>query len=169
MLLVIFSLVGGLASFRAGQIDEHTTQTLNDLLWFCWVIPGSYFEVWSVVVGVSILLDKRDQPIFPRWSGYLSIFAAMTYLPGCLGFFFKDGPFAYNGLFVWWIPTVVFFAWIMPMSFLTIGAINREGREHPDGAPTISDPAVAAEFARLRAELDALRSSQAEPAGAGAR
>ncbi len=41
MLLVIFSLVGGLAAFRPGEIDEQTTQALNDLLWFCWVIPGS--------------------------------------------------------------------------------------------------------------------------------
>lgn len=160
MLAVMFSLVGGLAAFRAGDISEDTTQLLNDLLWFCWVIPGSYFEVWCLVVGAAILLDKRVVPVFPRWSGYLSIWAAISYLPGFMGFFVKDGPFAYNGLFVWWIPTVVFFAWILPMSYLTIRAIRQEAEEVPDTDAAITDPAVAAELARLRAQIERLESRE---------
>ena len=104
MLGVMFVLAGGLASFRPGEIPASTTQMLNDLVWFCWVFPGSYFTIWCIVVGVAILLDKRQDPIFPRWSGYLSIWAGFTYIPGCMALFFKSGPFAYNGIFVWWIP-----------------------------------------------------------------
>jgi hypothetical protein len=126
MLGVMFVLAGGLASFRPGEIPASTTQMLNDLVWFCWVFPGSYFTIWCIVVGVAILLDKRQEPIFPRWSGYLSIWAGFTYIPGCMALFFKSGPFAYNGIFVWWIPTVVFFFWILPMAILTIRAIKRQ-------------------------------------------
>lgn len=154
MLGVMFSLAGGLAAFRAGDISGETTQMLNDLVWFCWVIPGSYFEVWCIVVGVAILLDKREQVIFPRWSGYLSIWAAISYIPGFMGLFFKTGVFSYNGLFVWWIPTVVFFVWILPMSALTLRAVKREPEENEAGAQSIADPAVVAEFARLRAEIE---------------
>jgi hypothetical protein len=153
MLGVMFCLSGGLAAFRAGTISGETTQMLNDFAWYCWVIPGSYFEVWSIAVGLAILLDKSKKAIFPRWSGYLSIWAAISYLPGFMGYFFKTGPFSYNGLFVWWIPTVVFFAWIVPMSMLTIRAIKAE----PEQAEhAILDPAVAAELARLREDLAAL-------------
>jgi hypothetical protein len=164
MLGVLVCLAGGLAAFRPGQIAPDITQTLNDLVWFCWVIPGSYFEVWSLVVGVAILLDKQQRPVFPRWTGYLSIWAAVTYLPGFLGYFFKDGVLAYNGLFVWWIPTVVFFIWILPMSILTIQAIRRQPETDAPQLGAITDPAVVAEFARLRAELAAHESTKVRAA-----
>jgi len=150
MLGVLVCLAGGLAAFRAGQIPAETTLLLNDVVWFCWVFPGSYFEIWCLVVGVAVLLDKRKPPIFPRWFGYLSIWAAISYVPGLFGVFFKSGPLSYNGLFVWWIPTVVFFAWILPASWYTIRAIRQEPEDIVGG---ISDPAVIAEFARLREEF----------------
>lgn len=162
MLGVMFVIFGGLASFRPGEIAPDTTQMLNDALWFCWVFPGSYFVIWSVVVGIAILLDKHDDPVFPRWAGYFSVWAGLTYIPGCMALFFKSGPFAYNGLFVWWVPTVVFFFWILPMAYLTIRAASRQPAEVDDGVQAIADQAVVAEFARLRAELEGRREGTPE-------
>jgi hypothetical protein len=157
MLGVMFVLAGGLAAFRAGEIAPETTQLLNDLMWFCWVFPGSYFIVWNVAVGAGVLLDRHEEPVFPRWAGYVSIWAALLYVPGFLGIFFKTGPFAYNGVFVWWLPTVAFFAWIVLMAGLTIRAINRQPGGDGDDL-SITDPVVAAELAQVRAELASLRS-----------
>jgi hypothetical protein len=153
MLGVMFVILGALAAFRAGHIAHSTTQMLNDAMWFCWVFPGSYFIVWNCVVGASILLDKHREPIFPRWAGYVSIWAGISYFPGFLGIFFKSGAFSYNGLFVWWIPTVAFFGWIVLMSVLTLRAINQPPETSADALGQIKDAAVVAEFARLRAEL----------------
>ena len=147
---VMLCLAGGLAAFRPGVISGEITQALNDLFWLLWVLPGSSFEVWCLAAGVAILLDDRARPVFPRWSGYFSIFVALSFFPGFMGLFFKSGPFSYNGLFPWWIPTVTFFFWALTMTPLTIKAI----RDEPEGEQ-ILDPAVAAEFARLRAELAA--------------
>jgi hypothetical protein len=153
MLGVMFVMCGALAAFRAGHIDSQTTQLLNDALWFCWVFPGSYFIVWNMVVGASILLDKHATPVFPRWSGYLSIWAGISYFPGFLGIFFKSGAFSYNGVFVWWIPTLAFFGWIVVMAVLTLRAIHLQPENAEPETLRIKDPAVAAEFARLRSEL----------------
>ncbi|HTK66428.1 MAG TPA: hypothetical protein VL595_28895 [Pseudonocardia sp.] len=151
---VMLCLAGGLAAFRPGAVSAEITQALDDLFWLLWVLPGSSFEVWCIAAGVAILLDSRDRPVFPRWSGYLSIFVALSFLPGFMGLFFKSGPFSYNGVVPWWIPTLTFFSWALVMTPLTIKAIS--GDPEMDLDRTL-DPAVAAEFGRLRAEIAAAR------------
>lgn len=149
---IMLSLAGGLAAFRPGAVPGELTQALNDLFWLLWTVPGTSFEVWTLAAGVAILLDHRTRPVFPRWSGYFSIFVAMSFLPGVMALFFKSGPFSYNGVFPWWVPTVMFFLWALVMTPLTITAVRNEPEV---STGQITDPAVVAEFARLRAELAA--------------
>ena len=40
--------------------------------------------------------------------------------------FFKTGPFAYDGLFVWWIPFTFFFGWFPVMFFVIRKAILQQ-------------------------------------------
>lgn len=150
---VMLSLAGGLAAFRSGSVSSEITQMLNDLFWLLWVLPGSSFEIWCFAVGVAILLDDRVLPVFPRWSGYFSILVGISFLPGFMGLFFKEGPFAYNGLVPWWIPTVMFFIWVLVVTPLAIKAAMSEPESREGFADAIADPAVMAEFARLRAEI----------------
>jgi hypothetical protein len=163
---VMLCLAGGLAAFRPGAVPAELTQAFDDLFWLLWVLPGSTFEVWCLAAGVAVLLDQRQRPVFPRWSGYFSIFVALSFLPGFMGLFFKSGPFAYNGLVPWWIPTLTFFTWALVMTPLTIRAIRDEPDDGPDGGPAL-DPAVAAEFARLRAEIAAAAARPGGPVGVG--
>jgi hypothetical protein len=155
----MLSLAGGLAAFRQNAVSSEITQALNDLFWLLWTVPGTSFEVWTLAAGVAILLDHRARPVFPRWSGYFSVLVAMSFLPGVMALFFKSGPFAYNGVFPWWIPTVMFFLWALVMTPLTFTAIKNEPDISENSAGQIADPAVVAEFARLRAELGAPGSS----------
>ena len=157
---VMLCLAGGLAAFRSGVVSGDITQLLNDLFWLLWVLPGSSFEIWCFAAGAAILLDERPRPVFPRWSAYFSFFVGLSFLPGFLGLFAKSGPFAYNGLVPWWIPTVTFFLWALVMTPLTIGAI-RTGPD-PDDITGIADPAVTAEIDRLRTEIAAIRSRAAD-------
>lgn len=47
--------------------------------------------------------------------------------------FFKNGPFAWNGVFCFWIPLTAFAIWMVGMFLLLRNAINDEALE---GQPT---------------------------------
>lgn len=159
---VLLCLAGGLAAFRS-DVSGEMVRMLNDLFWILWTVPGTSFEAWCFAAAAAILTDKHADPVFPRWAGYFSLFVGCSFLPGVLALFAKHGPIAYNGLVPWWIPTLTFFAWVIVMTPLTWKAINREAAEPPSGH--IADPAVVAEFARLRAEIAAHDSKPLESVG----
>ena len=46
--------------------------------------------------------------MFPRWLGYLNVWAPIVFTPAVMLPFFKHGPFSWNGIFVLWIPATVF-------------------------------------------------------------
>jgi MFS family permease len=139
------AMVGPLATFfvtayRPERAPE-MTQLLNDISWIVFMVafvPFVPFVSWAVAIGLAILSDTSsdtpDTPIYPRWSGYLSIAVGLIQMPAGLLIFFKAGPFAWNGLFSFWIPAIDFFGWILAMTALTIRAIRQ---------PTHSDTAGA--------------------------
>lgn len=129
---VVVMLIGffwGVAAFRPGETSPDVTQALNDIGWFGVLFTGAPFTVWAFAVAAAILLDKSERPVFPRWSGYLNISAGLLYIEACLILFFKNGPFSQNGIMVFWVPVIVFFVWIVTMSYLTIKAVNAEREE----------------------------------------
>jgi hypothetical protein len=74
---VLAVLVWAVAAFRPGETSPDITRMLNDLGWFLFLFPWPPFSVWFAAVGIGILSDRREQPAFPRWSGYLSFWAAI--------------------------------------------------------------------------------------------
>jgi hypothetical protein len=53
--------------------------------------------------------------------------------------YFKTGPFAWNGVFSWWLPATDFFLWFLVMTVLTTRAINSKYRSWPtpEAAPVL--------------------------------
>jgi hypothetical protein len=123
---------------------------MYDVAWMTFIGVVSTAAVQMIVIGIAMLRDRRAEPIFPRWLGYLSLWVGLLFCPGSLLVFFKDGPFAWNGIFSWWIPVVVFVIWIASMTITLLKAIKREEREWPE------DDVSGDEVAALRAELRAL-------------
>lgn len=133
---IMAPLVWGLAAFRAGSISPETTRTLNDLGWFLFIFDWSPFALWYAAVGLAIITDPGDEPVFPRWAGYLSFWTAGLSAPGGLTILFKTGPLAYNGLLALWVPLTVFGIWIVVMTVLVIRAIHSEAADaHSLSAP----------------------------------
>jgi hypothetical protein len=106
------------AAFRPGMNPE-IVGMLADLSIFMLVIPGLVGLVQYVGTGIVILRDVNAEPIFPRWTGYASIWVGIISLPGAVIPFFKTGPFAWNGIITFWIPAIIFgmlvtvFTWAM--------------------------------------------------------
>jgi hypothetical protein len=71
--------------------------------------------VQNVAVGVAILRDRSG--LFPRWVAFLNFFVALSFIPDVLAWFFKTGPFAWNGLFVFWLALTTYCVFLFVMAW----------------------------------------------------
>jgi len=102
------------------------TAVLNDFAWICAVLPWPPAFMQCVSIAVVALADPSPKPVFPRWLAYVNIWVAICFLPGSLLVFFKSGPFAWNGLFAFWLAGTVFFIWFVAMVVGLFTALRAE-------------------------------------------
>jgi hypothetical protein len=123
--IVVNTGLWAVASFRPGEIDPEITQALNDAGFI--ILLGTWFPftMWAIALGLSILLDKSDTPVYPRASGYFSIWAGIGFIPGGTVWFFKSGPFGWTGVICIWVPFVVFGAWLLYFAYQTALNVKR--------------------------------------------
>jgi hypothetical protein len=116
------------ASFRPDR-DPALLLFFNDFafIMFVGLVAPAYVQITSL--GIAVLLDVSKIPIFPRWTGYFNIWAALMTLPGGMCVFFKDGPFAWNGLLAFWLPLSVYGVWYPLMFWYLRRAISLQARE----------------------------------------
>lgn len=115
-----------IAAFRPTTYSPEISLLLSDMTWIPFV--GAWFTgvpQW-LLVGIIILQDKREHPIFPRWLGYVNIWVAILSLPSTGLYFLKTGPFAWDGLFSFWMAGACFFGWVTVMAPYVVKAIKRQ-------------------------------------------
>lgn len=120
---VLAGLLWTVAAFRAERSPELMV-LFNDLAWLMILMPAAALMLQAIVIGIAILSDERAAPLFPRWAAYLNFWVALLLLPGVVTTFFKTGPFAWDGLLVFWVPILAFFAWIIVMAWLVSRAVD---------------------------------------------
>jgi len=145
-----------LVSTYRPDIDPDVTLALFDLSWFFFLGVVCTFVPQLALFGIAVLLDTRATPIFPRWLGWLNLWLCLTFTPASLIVFFKDGPFAWNGFFVWWVPVTAFLFWFLPNFIYLLKA-----SEADDGLPAGRDAILEREVDELRARLEALEGAAA--------
>jgi hypothetical protein len=96
---------------------------LSDLGWLFLVMPTPGFLVGLAALGFAILGDTSEQRVFARWVGYFNFWVGILGLGGVMIPLFKTGPFAWNGLFAYWLPLVAFGVWapVMVWAFMKSG------------------------------------------------
>lgn len=100
------------AAFRPDRTSAEITQAFHDFGWimlFVAIFPG---VLQIIALGAAILADRSTDPAFPRWFGFFNLWLAVLFLPATLLIFYKTGPFAWNGAFVFWIGFLAFGSWI---------------------------------------------------------
>lgn len=122
--VTISALIMIVASFRPER-DPEITQALNDLAWIPFVMYFSPLLVQCLSIGVAVF-NGGDQKVFPRWVGYFNFWAALLFMPAVLIPFFKTGPFAWHGVFEFWLAATVFFGWILVMTVVQIRAVKAQ-------------------------------------------
>jgi hypothetical protein len=114
------------ASFRFDGRPAEVTEALHDVGWilFVTVIWSLWMQMWCIVA--AIFIDRGDRPILPRWLGYLTAWAAVLITPAGLVLFFKEGPFAWNGIVGIYIPLAAFAIWMGAISYQVHQALTRQ-------------------------------------------
>jgi len=116
--------------FRLDRAPEQTLM-LNDIAWLNIVGGLTIYLPTLFTISIASFIDKSQQPVFPRWFGYICLMVFMGQASGQLVFFFKTGPFAWNGLFAFYIPMIVFFIWFIAAFYLMRKA-TLEHSQRPD-------------------------------------
>lgn len=118
---VVGSVSWMIAAFRPERSDE-TIQLLNDFSWILIfsVVMAGLLQVF--MLGIAIFNDKSASPVFPRWFGWFNLWIGVAFLPGGLLGLFKTGPFAWNGLFCYWLGLAAFGLWFAVTAVLLLKA-----------------------------------------------
>ncbi len=129
---------------------------LSDTAWLMFVGVVSTGALQFVVIALVVFADRRDDPVFPRWFGYLNIWAALSFCIGNAIFFVKHGPLAWNGLLSWWTVIIAYGIWIVTAQVLMLRAVTRQETSKVGDALSVEDKLV-----QLQVELDSLRAGRA--------
>jgi len=138
------AMLFAITAFRPDRSPD-ATLLLNDMSWIMLVMPWAPFMPQYFAFAFAILSDPRPQPLFPRWLAYFNIWAEVMFTPAIILPFFKSGPFAWNGLFVFWIPATVFVALFVVNTIWLIKAINSEAR-NSEARETLDAVALTATY-----------------------
>jgi hypothetical protein len=145
------------ATYRVERSPE-LIQLLNDMAWIPFVGLSSTVIGGVAAFGIAILLDRRPQPVFPRWLGYFNLWCALMFTPGTFNVFFQDGPLAWNGILAWYLPLTVFGIWLLVIAIYLSKAVDTMDEEERVETPAGSNESASIEITRLRANVDQLQS-----------
>ncbi len=126
---VLCSMIWIAATFR-DELAPDTVRTLHDLGWLMFVMVAPGYLLQMICIGLAAFLDTDPDPVFPRWAGYFHLWVGVSGVGGALAVFFKDGPFAWNGLVAFYIPVAVFLAWLCIITAL----LHRRAARTPESA-----------------------------------
>lgn len=122
----VFWLTG---AYRPDVLDPVTLQMLYDQGWLLIDMFYAITTIPMVAIGVAGLTDRRAQPLFPRWACWYSIWAGISFLFELLMPFFKSGLFARQGWLNFWVEFLVWFAYIVVITYYVFKAVPRLERE----------------------------------------
>ena len=121
---VLIPCLSWLAISYRGGLPNEIMQVFNDICWFIFLGAAGPAVLQPVAVGLCILGSESREEIYPRWLGYGNLWLAFLFVPAVLIPFFKTGPFAWNGLFSFWLALTVFFFWLVLNYVYTLKAIR---------------------------------------------
>jgi hypothetical protein len=109
--------------------NPQITQALHDIGWIAVIAAIFPALIQNASIAIAVFTDKRAEPVFPRWIGYMNIWVATLFLPSGMVLFFHHGPFSWNGIFTFWLAATVFGAWFILMVIYMLKAINKQAAE----------------------------------------
>ncbi len=113
-------------AYKPENLDPDVAATCYYFAWLFFCGTPIFAIIQNLAITVAILQDSSPDPVLPRWAGYFNVWAALLFAPGIACYFFDDGPFAWRGVFVWWLPLTVFGVWFVVMTTVLLRAIDAQ-------------------------------------------
>ncbi|WP_304111373.1 hypothetical protein [Mycolicibacterium bacteremicum] len=118
----------GVAAFRPDR-DPQLISLLNDVAWFFFIAPVGTIVVQNLCFAVSIYLDERANPVFPRWVAHFNVGTAILLVPGAFAVLFTTGPLAWDGTVTFTLRIAVLAGYLVVMFPVLLRVVNRQGSE----------------------------------------
>ena len=119
-------VIWGMAAFSVERAPE-LTLLLHEVAWLTFITPASFFSFQTFTIAVVALSAyKKENSAFPRWLGWLTLWTGITGTAGVMAQLFKTGPFAWNGIFPFYLPLAVFAIWLFALGITMYRAIGRQ-------------------------------------------
>lgn len=138
VLFVAPPLFWGVAAFSVDR-DPGLTLLIHEIAFLTLVTPVSFF--WIQALPIAVVSFSRTQAAhsaFPRWMGFFTVFMVVSAELGVIAQLFKSGPFAWNGLFTFWIPLSVFAVWFGVLCYTMLKAIGHQAHARTETEPAPS-------------------------------
>ncbi|MBD8561817.1 hypothetical protein IFT91_24455 [Pseudomonas fluorescens] len=104
----------GVIAFRPERSAD-LVQAISDFAWVLIIMPASSVLPQFVALAIAIFRDRSEHPVFPRWVGYINIWTGVLFQSSLMTLLFHRGPFAWDGLFAFWVPFTAFAVWFYVM------------------------------------------------------
>lgn len=119
----------GVAAFTPSRAPE-ITSVMHELGVLSYITTVQYFAfMWVGVAVICVTPNSVVHSPFPRWFGYFSAWVTVMIEVAPIAFLTRSGPFAWNGLVVFWMPFILFGAWAAALFVLLFRAIAQQERD----------------------------------------
>jgi hypothetical protein len=116
------------AAFRPER-DPQVTLLLNDLAWVTFSSQVGFLIAQSVILALSIYLDRQDRPVFRPWVAHFNLVVAALLMPAAFVGAAMTGPIAWDGLLTFWVRNIAIAVWIAVMAVVLARATLRQRAE----------------------------------------
>jgi hypothetical protein len=123
-LIVFFNACAWIVSAYRTESGSDVSQAFSDWAWFAFLLGWIYLAIEMFATAAVELMGHRPEPMVPRGPG-----------------FFKSGPFAYHGLLAFYVPVVIWGAYIVLTTWYMLKELKRAPDRPPIPVPaSIADP-----------------------------
>lgn len=143
-LIIFFNCCAWIVAAYRVEAGADVVQSWYDWSWFAFLLGWIYLAIEMVATAIVELMDKREQPMIPRWFTWLTLAGAASLVTAAGPAFFKTGPFAYHGLFGFYLPMVVWGTYLVGTTWFMLKELDREAAGQTASAKTTASMTGAA-------------------------
>jgi hypothetical protein len=125
------------AAYRVNS-NGHVVQALSDAAWLSLLIAWPILSVQMLATAVVTLRDRRPVPTFPRWLSWASVIGSILLFTAGGPAFTLSGAFSYHGLLGYYLPFLIWGAWLDTHAFYMRRSIRRQMTALAGGQPAPS-------------------------------